>query len=68
MNNELQQWEYSIEFREGRIGLDEYFNSMGSQGWEFAIEKDQEDIRGIVTGTEEYIKSVFKTPHHAKKR
>lgn len=29
-------------------------------GWNFAIENDQEIVRGMVVGTEEYIESIFK--------
>ena len=29
-------------------------------GWDIAIEKDKEDVRGVCVGTEEYMKTVFK--------
>lgn len=29
-------------------------------GWGFAIEKDQENVRGLAVGTEEYLNNLFK--------
>lgn len=29
-------------------------------GWHFAVEQNQKDIRGLVVGTEEYMKTIFK--------
>jgi len=29
-------------------------------GWQFAVEKDQDNVRGMVVGTEEYMNTIFK--------